>query len=174
MRKTVVASAAILAASALFLPANNANAATTIVTIGVQAGALSISAPGATTLTLSGANYSGQVNSVAVTDQRGVLASTWTATASLSDFVNGTSTVPASNVSYTNLIATNPGGLLPLAVVVFTPLLSMSNTATAVAVGTSSILGGMNAAQWSPTLTVPANLFLVSGSYTANLVHSVS
>ena len=172
MRKTVVASAAILAASALFIPANNANAATTIVTIGVLAGNLSISAPGAATLNLSGGNYTGQVSGVAVTDQRGQLAATWTVTASLSDFVNGTSTVPASNVSYTNLIATNPGGLLPLAVVVFTPLLSMSNSATTVAVGTSLL--GSNNAQWSPTLTVPANLFLAAGSYTANLVHSVS
>ncbi|NMN97461.1 hypothetical protein [Antrihabitans stalactiti] len=173
MRKTVVASAAILAASALFLPANNANAATTIVTIGVQAGALSISAPAAASLTLNGLSYSGQTGNVIVTDQRGQLLATWTATASLSDFVNGTSTVPASNVSYTNLVASIPsGGLLPLTVVVFTPLLSMSNSAAPVAVGTSAL--GSNNAQWNPTLTVPANLFLASGSYTANLVHSVS
>lgn len=167
MRKFVVAGAVALGAASLLLP-STANAAGTTVTVTVTAGALSISEPSAATLSLSGATYSGNLGFVQVTDDRGNLVATWTAKAAMTDFANGTETVPASNVAYTGGVASIVSGIIvPVAQII--P--SMSTTPANACLGTVGV--GKNAAKWNPSLSVAANLFAVSGSYTATLTHSV-
>lgn len=170
MGRAVISGAVAACAAALLVPNGTANASTTV-TISVAAGPLSISDPAAATLTLSGADYSGSLGEVQVTDDRGNLVATWTAKAAMTDFTNSTDTVAASNTTYTTGLTTIVSGLnLTLGNIL--PF-SLSGTPQNVAILTVGV--GKNKVKWNPTLSTPANLYNVSeGSYTATLTHSVT
>ncbi|MBJ8343369.1 hypothetical protein [Antrihabitans sp. YC2-6] len=171
MRKSVVLGAIAASAAALLLPTATANADTTV-TISVAAGNLNISDPAAATLTLSGANYSGSIGDVLVTDDRGNLLATWTAKAAMTAFTNASDSVAASNTTYTPGLATPVSGLGLVTLPALVPP-AMSSTPATVMSLTAGV--GKNKVKWNPTLTTPANLYNVSqGSYTATLTHSVA
>ena len=154
----------------MLLPGGTASASTTI-TIAVQAGDLSISDPAPATLTLSGSNYSGSLSDVVVTDDRGNLLALWTAKVAMTDFVNGSNTVAATNTTYTTGVPQPISGLsLTLPTVLPVALSSTPQTITTLTAGV-----GKNKVKWNPTLSTPANLYNVAqGSYTATLTHSVA
>ncbi|MDN3351840.1 hypothetical protein [Actinomadura sp. DC4] len=173
MRKTFCALAGtvgLVAATAL-----PAAAVDTTVTFAITTAGLTISAPGAVNLgeVASGAtNVSGQIGPVTVTDLRGTLGGSWTATVTSTDFTTGAATgpetIPAINVSYvpgdatsttgTGTFTPGPGGILNVPRVAFT--------------GTA--LTGNNTATWNPTLTITIPAAAVAGTYTGTITHSVA
>ena len=173
IRKIAVAAAVVGSSLALSIPAH----ADTPITITIAAGALSISAPtAAVPLTLTTAAYTGSVTPIDVLDGRGTLLATpWTASASLTNFVNGSATVAPSNTTYLavpNLAYVAPVGytaspILPV------PQAAMSTTAQSVGTNVLSLIG-KNAAEWSASLITPASNYTSAGTYTATMVHSVA
>ncbi|GLW22848.1 hypothetical protein DI270_018965 [Microbispora triticiradicis] len=151
-----------------------ADTADTVVTFTITGGSLTISAPASVNLgsVVSGAtSISGQIGPVTVTDQRGTLNGTWTATAISTDFTTGGATphetIPNINVTYspgpatattgTGTFTPGPGGIINVPRVAFT--------------GTE--LQGNNSATWNPTLTINIPSGTVAGTYTGTVTHSV-
>jgi hypothetical protein len=166
----LTAAVGILAATAL-----PASAADTTVTFAITTAGLTISAPGAVNIgsVASGStSISGQIGPVTVTDLRGTLGGSWTATVTGTDFTTGTATpaetIPVLNVSYspgdatsttgTGTFTPGPGGIINVPRVAFT--------------GTA--LTGNNSATWNPTLTVTIPAATVAGTYTGTVTHSVA
>ncbi|MEU4234539.1 hypothetical protein AB0F17_60565 [Nonomuraea sp. NPDC026600] len=146
----------------------------TTVTFTITGGTLTINAPASSNLgsVVSGtASVSGQMGAVTVTDDRGGLSSTWSATVTSTDFTTGGATAPETipniNVSYSPGAATNttgtgtftpgPGGIVNVPRVAFT----------------GADLVGDNTATWNPTLTVTIPAGKVAGVYTGTVTHSV-
>ena len=148
----------------------------TTITLNLLSGTLAISAPtSAVPLTLNGSNYRGSVGPIDVLDGRTLSLHTWTATASLSNFVNGTVSVAASNTTYQavpNLSYQAPSGYLSSPIVAVGAT-SMSNTGATVGISATS-LALANASEWSATLTTPALNYRSAGTYRATLTHSVA
>jgi hypothetical protein len=152
-----------------------ASAADTTVTFAITTAGLTVSAPGSVNIgsVASGsASISGQIGPVTVTDLRGTLAGSWTATVTGTDFTTGggtpAETIPNINVSYSpgglvsstgiGLFAPGPGGVINVPRVAFT--------------GTALV--GNNTATWNPTLTVTIPAAAVAGTYTGTVTHSVA
>lgn len=162
------------ASAGAFVPAHAADTTTTF-TI-ANAGGLSISAPADADLgtVSSGALLvQGGLGTVSVTDQRGLLEGSWTATASSTDFVYEDpqgAAAPDQDVARAQAaysaglssggglgVSVGAGGSLALPVV----------AATRVGVGN-------NAGSWNPTIAVTLSPQAPIGTYTATITHSVS
>lgn len=156
-----------------------AHAADTTTTFSLAAGALSISAPASHDLGSgsAGGNVSGQLGTITVTDNRGALGGSWTATVSSTDFTTGggtaDETIGKAQATYWSGAATASSG-----VAAFTP--GQLLAANAQTLGTSrtafSATGtvGNNSASWNPTVTVNIPSSAVAGDYTATITHSVA
>ncbi|HVM40358.1 MAG TPA: hypothetical protein VM618_06230 [Acidimicrobiia bacterium] len=180
MRKGIILTTAILASIAAgFVTPANAIDTTTDFTL-TAAGGLGISAPASADLGSAATNagtLSGALGAVEVTDDRGLLAGAWTATAAASDFTTGTATadetIAASNVSYWSGAATGTSG-----VAVFVPgqLTVLNAVAIDVAKTAFSATGtvGNNSATWNPTIVVTIPSDAVVGDYTGTVTHSVA
>ncbi|WP_405146600.1 hypothetical protein OG589_05090 [Sphaerisporangium sp. NBC_01403] len=175
MRKpfyVIAAAAGLGLVAATALPAM---AVDTTVTFAITTAGLTISAPGSANIgsVASGsASISGQIGPVTVTDLRGTLNGSWTATVIGTDFTTGggtgPETIPDINVSYspgpatattgTGTFTPGPGGIINVPRVAFT--------------GTA--LTGNNTATWDPTLTVTIPAAAVAGTYTGTVTHSVA
>jgi hypothetical protein len=166
----IAAAAGLVAAAAL-----PASAADTTVTFSITTAGLTISAPGSASLgsVASGAtSISGQIGPVTVTDLRGALNATWTATVTGTDFTTGggtpAETIPVINVSYSPGPATSTTGTAT-----FTPgaggIINVPRTAF-----TATAITGNNTATWNPTLTVTIPSAAVSGTYTGTVTHEVA
>ncbi len=152
-----------------------ASAADTTVTFSITTAGLTISAPGSASLgsVASGAtSISGEIGPVTVTDLRGTLGGSWTATVTGTDFTTGGATgpetIPVINVSYA------PGPLVSsTGTGTFTPgaggIINVPQTAF-----TGTALTGNNTATWNPTLTVAIPSAAVAGTYTGTVTHSVA
>jgi hypothetical protein len=145
----------------------------TTVTFTVTTGALSLSAPATANLGSGapGTTISGALGNVTVTDNRALLAASWTTTASSTSFVTGGSTgpemIPASDAAYA------PGTVTTTGTITATPSsITLSGTAQTVVTGTAGV--GDNTATWNPTMVVSVPAAAVGGTYTGTLVHSVS
>lgn len=166
----LAAGAALVAATAL-----PASAADTTVTFSITAGALTIAAPASASLgsvATGTASISGQIGPVTVTDDRGTLNGSWTASVISTDFTTGggtpAETIPNINNSYspgpatsttgTGTFTPGPGGIVNVPQVAFT--------------GTA--LTGNNSVTWNPTLTVTIPAAAVAGTYTGTVTHSVA
>lgn len=151
-----------------------AQAAPTPISITVEAGSLSISAPTAmvdlgTVITSEDTVLSGSLGSVEVVDERnGAPDSQWVASVVATDFTTSSGgIIPAAAIGYQvgpisstgsgTFTALDPGGLATL-----TPVVSGSD------------LAGPNSAAWSPTITVSLPPAPMAGTYTASITHSVS
>lgn len=142
-------------------------------TFTVTVGELSMTAPTAVDLGSGAPNapITSDLGTVVVTDNRALLAATWTATASSTDFTTGTGTGPeiisATDVSYDPGDFTTTGTITPTGFNV-----TLANTPKTVVTGTAGV--GDNSATWNPVLTVQVPPSAVGGGYTGTLTQSVS
>jgi hypothetical protein len=145
----------------------------TTVTFTVTSGALSMSAPATADLGSSapGTTISGALGAVTVTDDRALLAASWTAVASASDWTTGgatpAETIPAGDVGYDPGAVTTTGTITATG----TPI-TLAGTVAPVVTGTAGV--GDNTASWDPTLAVAVPASAVGGVYTGTLTQSVS
>ena len=179
MRKQLVALTIAGTAVVGLFAAPNAQAEDTETTfVLTAAGGLSISVPVATELSAGTATNAGtlsaQLGAVQVTDNRGALLGSWTASVTATDFTTGTATadetIPSANISYLSGAATAVTG-----VAVFTPgqvvpeALSAPRTAYA---ATATV--GNNSATWNPTITITVPSDAVVGTYEGTITHSLA
>jgi hypothetical protein len=168
---------AVLSVLAFALPAR---AADTTTTFSLAAGSLSISAPASHDLgsgSTGGGTVSAQLGTVTVTDNRGALAGTWTASVSSTDFTTGgataNETIGKGQVTYWSGTATASSG-----VAVFTPGQAIAANAQALSVSrtafSATAIVGNNSASWNPTVTVNVPAAAVAGDYTGTITHSVA
>lgn len=162
----VLTACAISAASAV-LPAS---ASVTTVGVTIEAGALSVTAPGAFELVdvVPGRITAGAMSGITVNDARaGVLG--WTAVVSVSDFIGKADPgvrIDASKVTYAAGAALVTGtSTVTAGPAVTAPAGSVVQTATAVS--------GSNRARWDAVIGVDAPAGIVAGTYTTRIVHSV-
>lgn len=177
-RSLAVASMTALSVGLLGTAVTPAHAADTTTTFAVAAGALSITAPASKNLGsgTAGAPLTAQLGSVAVTDGRGALAGSWTASVSSTDFTTGAAsadeTIAKAAVDYWSGAATTSG------VGTFLPgQLLAANKVTLASVRTAysaSATVGNNSATWNPTIIVNVPAQAVAGTYTATITHSVA
>jgi hypothetical protein len=165
-----------------FLTASPAQAAPgdTTVTFGVLAGGLSISVPASANLGTGapGSVISGQLGTVTVTDQRGLLVAIWTSTASTTVFKTGggtaAETVGKASVSYFSGAATTVSGLnLTIGGVLLGIANALPLTVPINAVAISAGVGN-NVVSWNPTVVVTVPSTAVAGTYTGTITHSVA
>lgn len=171
MVRTVVrlAVVAALAGAALTSVAPSASAGTTTITMTVTSGALTISVPVSTDLGSGapGTTVSSPTGPVTVTDDRALLSASWTATVACTDFANGASTIPATDVTY------SPGSVTTTGTITVTPTdLTLSNSAQPAVTGTDGV--GDNTATWDPTVAISVPASAVGGTYTGTVTYSVS
>jgi len=180
----VIAAAAAGLIMATALPASAADTTTTFI-LNNAGGGLSISAPTSASLgtgsvgsaTAAGTAFGTFLGSVTVTDTRGQLLASWTATVSSTAFKTGTltaaETIAASSVTYWSGAATANSGLVA-------PVPGQLLAANAVALGAAQTAfthltgSGNNSATWNPTLTVTPPASSVVGTYSGTVTHSVS
>lgn len=170
---------ALLTAVAVPAPVHAQDSGDTTVTLTVEAGALTIGVPATKDLGTAGAGgqATGQLGTVQVVDERGLLVGAWTATVSSTSFTTGggtgPETIPTGNISYwsgpatatTGLGVPVPGQLTALNAVT----LDQTRTAFSKALG-----AGNNSTSWNPTLIVSVPASAVAGSYTGTVTHSVA
>jgi hypothetical protein len=154
--------------------------APTTVTFTVTTGLLTLTVPAAAALpnVAPGATSTGPLGTVTVTDDRALLAASWTVTASTSTFTTGgatpAETIPVSDVGYavgpvtTTGTITATGTNLPAGAAAG----DFSGTAQTVVAGTAG--SGDNTAVWNPSISVAVPASAVGGSYTGTITHSVS
>jgi len=152
-------------------PSDSATGTTASFTL--TAGSLTITQPATATLGVASTGaltLSGSLGTVSVSDGRGLLTATWTASVVSTNFTTGGGstyeTVTASNIAYASGTAITTG------VGVFTPgvLASMSSSGTA-----GSWAGnGDNTASWNPTITFTLSPSQVAGTYSGTVTHSVA
>jgi hypothetical protein len=179
MRKIIVASLATgLIGLGVFAAPMAAFADGTPTTFDLNAGSLSISFPSGATLeaaTVGASSVSGQLGAVSVTDYRGDLSDSWTATVTSSAFTGGTEgndlTVPDTAVAY------SPGS----------PIAGSGTFGATATEGTAGPIGdalvaysmdaaqGSNGVSWNPTITVtlPAG-GQVTDTYSGTITQSVA
>jgi hypothetical protein len=145
----------------------------TTVTFAVGSGLLTMTAPPAVDLGagLPGTTLTGVMGATTVTDDRALLAASWTATASETDFTTGgvttPETIPASAAGYDpGTITVVSGTLTPTA-----HTITLTNGAQPVVDATGV---GDSVTRWDATLTLLIPPFAVTGSYTGTLAQSVS
>jgi hypothetical protein len=176
-KKRIVLIGAMLSMLALALPARAADTTTTFT---LAAGSLSISAPASKDLgtgSTGAGTLSAQLGAVTVTDTRGALLGTWTASVSSTDFTTGgataNETVAKGQVTYWSGTATASSGTA-----VFTPGQATSGNAQALSASrtaySAAAIVGNNSATWNPTLTVNVPAAAVAGTYSGTITHSVA
>lgn len=160
--------------------ATPAGAADTTATFTLTAGALAVSAPESSALgsgATGTASLGAQLGAVSVTDARGALLGSWTASVASTDFTTGTETadetITKDNASYWSGAATASTGtavFLPgQAAALNAEDLSASRTAFS-----ASATVGNNSATWNPTVNVTIPSDSVAGTYTATITHSIA
>jgi hypothetical protein len=180
-RLALVAGLTALAALGATAPALAATTGSTTVTFAVNAGALNITVPATANLGSGapGGTITGQLGTVTVSDQRGLLVAAWTATVTSSDFKTGggtaAETIPAGNVTYWSGPATANTGLGVVVPGQATAAAAVPLSTTAPVTAFSKALGaGNNTTSWNPTLTVSVPAAAVAGTYTGTVTHSVA
>jgi hypothetical protein len=148
---------------------------TVTATVLAVTGVLSITAPANAGLgsTAPGGTISAGLGTVQVTDNRGSLAVSWTATVSSTDFTTGSGTaaqtIPVLDARY--LIS---GFTATTGSATFTSTAVTQISTAAQAVATASNVVGSNSASWNPVVQVAVPGAAVAGTYSATVTHSVS
>ena len=152
----------------------------TILTFTVLSGPLSVTAPASTALGAAApaASITAVLGTVTVTDARAVLAPTWAAAVSATDFTTGgataAETIANADVNYWS----GPAVVTSGAATTFVPgqptsadqvPLSTSPTAFSLTAGI-----GANDASWNPTLVVLVPASALAGVYIGTITHSVA
>ncbi len=138
-------------------------------------GVLSITAPASAGLgsTAPGGTVSAGLGTVQVTDNRGSLAVSWTATVSSTDFTTGSGT-PAQTIPVLDARYLISGFTATTGSATFTSTAVTQMSAAAQAVATATNVAGSNSASWNPVVQVAVPGAAVAGSYSATVTHSVS
>ena len=168
---------ALIGALVLALPARAADTDTTFT---LTAGSLAISAPASKDLgsgSTGGGTLSAQLGTVTVTDTRGALLGTWTASVTSTDFTTGggtaNETIADDEVTYWSGASTASSGTA-----VFLPGQPLAANAQALGASrtafSASAIVGNNSVSWNPTLTVNVPATAVAGTYTGTITHSVA
>lgn len=167
-----------LAAGLTALPAEAADSTTTFEL--TTAGGLSISAPGSKSLGSAATNagtLSTQLGTVTVTDERGVLSGTWTASVSGTDFTTGTATadetIAKAGISYWSGAATASSGTMVAVPGQLTSLNAVTLGASGTAFSATGVIGNVSLS-FSPTIVVNIPSDAVVGTYTGTITHSVA
>jgi hypothetical protein len=144
-------------------------------TFTLSGGSLAISVPASANLgsaATGSLTLSGHLGSMTVTDTRGALVATWTATVASTNFTTGgasaNETVSKTNVAYLSGVSSATSGTGSF-VAGLVPSLVTSGTAGAWASG-----AGNNSATWDPTLTLTLLGSQVAGLYSGTITHSVA
>lgn len=172
---TAALAAGALAPAASAVPWSDGSTAVTF-TLSGDPGGLAISvADSAFSIATTGAgasSVSGSLGIITVTDPRGSLAATWTATVSATDFITGTGTadetVVRSGISYSS----GPGSALAGQVGAMAPSLRASLGSSAAAARWTGV--GDSTVTWNPTLTFALLASQVAGTYAGAITHSVA
>ncbi|MGX4738494.1 hypothetical protein [Kitasatospora griseola] len=174
MRARILSTAAAAAVLALAQPGlalaeEEGDDPSTTVTFVVTSGALTLSVPASAVLGSGapGTSISAPIGPCTVVDNRALLSASWTVTAAETDFVNGPSTIPAADATYTVGSVTTTG-----TITVTSTNVTLSNSAQTVLTGSAGV--GDNTATWDPTVTVSVPASAVSGLYTGTLTQSVA
>ena len=145
-------------------------------TFAINAGGLSITVPASkavAAVSTGASNASGQLGAVSVTDNRGLLVNSWSATVNTTNFVTGTSTtsetVTKSNVAYSSGAASSTTGLGA-----FVPTLAPTAVGEGVTGASWTGAAGNSTASWDPTLTFTLLGSQVAGTYSGTITHSVA
>lgn len=175
MRKQLVALALAGTALAGMFAAPAANAGETATTFTLTAGALSVSAPVSKDLASAAAgaaSLSATLGTVTVSDGRGALAGTWSASAASTDFTTGTGatlrTIAKASVSYLAPLPTTVSGTVVPATT------GLQTLDAAKAVVTAATITGNNVVSWDPTVTVTLPADATAGSYAGTITHSIA
>ncbi|MFJ1795033.1 hypothetical protein [Kitasatospora griseola] len=174
MRARILSAAAAAAVLALAQPGlalaeEEGDDPSTTVTFVVTSGALTLSVPVSAVLGSGapGTSISAPIGPCTVVDDRALLSASWTVTAAETDFVNGLSTIPATDADYTVGTVTTTGTITA------TPTnVTLGNAAQTVLTGSGGV--GDNTATWDPTITVHVPASAVGGLYTGTLTQSVA
>ena len=179
MRSQMIAAAGAVAMLLAAVPVSSASSSDTNTTFTVTSGLLSISSPASKALGAGPPNgtITSQLGAVTVSDARGVLNGSWTATVSATDFTSGggtpAETIPKPNVSYWSGTATASSG-----VGVFAPGQATALNAQALGITrtafSASVVVGNNSVTWNPTIVVSVPAAAVAGDYAGVITHSVS
>jgi hypothetical protein len=177
IRRIALTAAALLGVIALALPARAADTTTTFTLAG---GALSISAPASKDLgsgPTGGGTVSAQLGTVTVTDTRGALAGSWTATVSSTDFTTGggtgNETIAKGSVTYWSGASTATSGVAVFLAGQLLAANAQALSASRTAFSASATVGN-NSASWNPTVTVNVPAAAVAGDYSGTITHSVA
>ncbi|HEY4938982.1 MAG TPA: hypothetical protein VIJ69_08115 [Actinomycetota bacterium] len=159
--------------------ASAATTGTTTATFTLTGGAISITAPGTTvklgSVSVAASTVSGQLGTITIKDNRGLLNGGWTDTVSSSHFTIGAApeTIAATNVAYWSGAATESLGLSTLAGIQLTSAAAVAINAAQTTFTAGSLIGN-NAASWNPTLVVTIPAAAVVGTYTGTVTHTVA
>ena len=174
-KSLLVGAAAATLAVGTALPAAAGTTGTTATTFTLTSGGLSINVPSAANLgsaAVDSGTITGQLGAVTVTDDRSGLATSWTVTASSSDFTTGGSTaaetIDSDQINYAPGSPTAETGSAT-----FTPGTAGPLYPARTAFYASNIIGN-NSATWDPTLTVAVPAQAISGTYSGTVTHAVN
>jgi hypothetical protein len=181
-RLTRVILAATIAGGVLIsaTPAWAANSGATAVSFSLAPGALAISVPATAALGAGtvGSSLTAGLGAVTVTDTRGNLVATWTATATTSTFTTGGATtdetIAKANVSYASGLATASSGLNVVLLPGQLTTLLAASMATSVTAFTLTAGVGDNSVTWNPSLVIAVPASAVAGTYSGTITHSVA
>jgi hypothetical protein len=180
MRKIpIIVTATLLIGVGTALPAGAATSGSTGTTFALGAGALAISVPASASLGsgIPGTTMTGSLGTVTVTDLRGALVGSWTASVTSTDFTTGTATaaetVDKANVSYASGAATSSSGTGVMLPGQLTTLLAQSLSVSRTAFSATATVGN-TAAVWIPTVSVAVPAGAVAGTYSGTLTHSIA
>lgn len=170
----------VAAAVAAIVPTPSPAADTTTTFTLSAAGGLSISAPASKNLGSAATNagtLSAQLGTVTITDDRGALLGTWTATVSSTDFTTGLATanetIAKASVSYWSGAATASTGTLTATPGQLLAANAVTLAASRTAFSASGIVGN-NSVSFNPTVIVNIPASSVTGTYSGTITHSVA
>jgi hypothetical protein len=145
----------------------------TTITFAVTSGLLTLTGPGSVNLgtAVPDSTLTGNLGLVTVTDDRALLAASWTVTASSTDFTTGTATaaetIPATDADYDPGLVSTTGTITGGETRV-----TLSGTPQTVVTGTAG--SGNNTAHWNPVIGIDIPPAAVGGAYTGTLTQSVA
>lgn len=178
MRKAVLITVAAAAIGAGLV--SPAGAADTTTTFALTAGSLTISAPASKNLGSAAtgtATITAQLGSTTVTDARGTLLGSWTASVSSTDFTTGLATadetVGKAVVDYWSGLATGTTGTGTFTPGQVASVNKQALSASRTAFSAAAVIGN-NSATWNPTLVVNVPVQAVVGTYSGTVTHSVA
>lgn len=179
MRKRIAAVLSLAATTGLVALTAPADAGQGV-TFTLTAGSLVVSDPANKSLgsvATGTSSVSNSLGNTTVSDGRGALLGSWTATVSSTDFTTGggtaDETIEKAQVDYYSGAATASTGTAVLVPGQATALLKQPLSTSRTAFGATGVVGN-NSATWVPTVVVNIPADSVAGTYSGTITHSVT